>query len=74
MAEGSIRAWTEVSEAYDGVTAFYVGVPPDSHIPLSRRPAARMFLSAGDAQRWVEKEAQTIGVSVEWVHSAVAEE
>jgi hypothetical protein len=60
----ALRAWTEAKG--QTVLAAYVGVEAPT-----RAPATRVFSSEAEAQRWVETEAQVLGVPVVWAARAI---
>jgi hypothetical protein len=61
--QGAIRAWTEAQG--QSVIAAFVGVEADD-----RAPATRVCHSEDEAQRWVETEAQALGLPVVWAPRA----
>jgi len=58
-SKGALRAWTEAQG--QSVIAAFVGTEADN-----RAPATRVCRSEDEAQRWVETEAQTLGLPVVW--------
>ena len=55
----ALRAWTEAQG--QNVLAAFVGLEADD-----RAPATRVFNSEDEAQRWVETEAEALGLPVVW--------
>ena len=66
MITGKLRAWIEHCTK-QGVLAAFIGVPEEGDARLRRLPATRLCASIDEARRWVEAEARTLGVPVEWV-------
>jgi len=68
LSTAKLLAWTETAGGNE-VTAAYVGGPAVSGaFGMSRRPPARtVHPSLESARAWIEKEAATIGLPIEWL-------
>ena len=64
MPDSKILAWVEPQG--DLHVAAFVAMP----VARLRRPAKRTCASPQDAREWVEREADSVGLPVEWVEQA----
>jgi hypothetical protein len=62
-ATGNLLAWIEPREPEEFVAGF-VGAGA-AHV---RAPATQRFPSSGEARRWIEDQAASFGLPIEWVN------
>jgi len=67
MISDKLRAWVwAVNEEGYRVMAAFTAISSETGSPSCPRPAHRTFHSTEDARHWVEHEAATFSVDIEW--------